>query len=295
MIDVEIVDPHHHLCHLAQGYPWLEGPPQRRYHGDDLPLRRDYLVADYRADFAGLPLVASVHVENGAADPLWEAQWIDDLCGSGIPQAQVAKVDLSAPDAARRLEEVAAIPSVHGIRDILNWHPDPVYTHRDRPDLMADPQWLQGFSRLAAAGLSFDLQVFADQLPQAAHLAAAHPDVRIILDHTGMPVARDPEYLARWRAGLRAVAACSNTVVKVSALGTTDHQWTVDSLRPIILDTIDIFGCERAMFASNFPVDGLYSSLAELYAAYDEITQDFTTAERAALFAGTARTAYRLT
>ncbi len=294
MIDVDIVDPHHHLCDLRAGYPWLEGPAQRRYHGNDLPLRRDYLLADYLADVGSLPVVASVHVENGAADPLREARWIDGICGRGLPQAQVVKVDLAAPDVAERIAQVASLASVRGIRDILNWHPDPVYTHRDRADLMMDPQWLQGFSHLVTAGLSFDLQVFADQLPQAAHLASSHPEARIILDHAGMPVARDPEYLAMWRAGMRALAGCPNTVVKVSAIGTTDHQWSVESIRPIVLDTIEIFGCERAMFASNFPVDGLYSSFGELYAAFDEITQDFTTAERALLFAGTARTAYRL-
>jgi hypothetical protein len=83
VLDLDVVDAHHHLCHLsAASYPWLAGPPVQRYHGDDLPLRRDYLLDDYRTDAAqlgalGARLVGSVHVENGAADPLWESRWID--------------------------------------------------------------------------------------------------------------------------------------------------------------------------------------------------------------------------
>jgi len=90
------------------------------------------------------------------------------------------------------------------------------------------------------------------------------------------------------------VAAQPNTTVKISALGTNDHRWTVDSIRRIVLDTIDVFGPSRCMFASNFPVDGLYSTLGELYQAFDTITGGLTPAERADLFAGTARRVYRI-
>jgi predicted TIM-barrel fold metal-dependent hydrolase len=81
VLDLDVVDAHHHLCHLyAASYPWLEGPPVARYHGDDVPLRRDNLLGHYRADAAELSalggrLVGSVHVENGAADPRWESRW----------------------------------------------------------------------------------------------------------------------------------------------------------------------------------------------------------------------------
>src|SRR3954468_4867940 len=85
VLNLDVIDAHHHLCHLsAASYPWLEGTRVVRYHGDDFPLRRDYLIDDYRADAAelralGARLVDSVHVENGAADPLWESRWIDDV------------------------------------------------------------------------------------------------------------------------------------------------------------------------------------------------------------------------
>lgn len=303
MLDLDVIDAHHHLCDLGPAsYPWLEGPAVRRYHGDDLPLRRRYLLPDYLADAGELAalggrLVGSVHVENGAADPLWESRWIDDVisaAGSGVPGVQVAKVALHTPQAVDLIAAHAALPSVRGVRDILNWHPDPYYSHRDRSDLMRDPAWLRGFRALAPAGLSFDLQVFPDQLAEAARLAADHGDTAIVLDHAGMPIERDAAALDRWKRQMAQVAAEPNTTVKISALGTNDHGWTTDSIRRIVLDTIDVFTPARCMVGSNFPVDGLYSTFGELYAAFDRITADLAPDERQALFAGTAARVYRI-
>jgi predicted TIM-barrel fold metal-dependent hydrolase len=301
VLDLDVIDAHHHLCDLsAASYPWLEGPAVARYHGDDLPLRRDYLLDDYRADAAalgplGARLVGSVHVENGAADPLWESRWIDTVVARhGLPSVQVVKVDLTAPDAQAQLAAHAALPSVRGVRDILNWHPDPLFTHRDRADLLTDPTWRSNFALLRDVGFSFDLQVFPAQLRQAAALAADHGDIPVVLDHAGMPIERDRAALDRWRRDLTAVAAEPNTTVKISALGTNDHHWTADSIRRIVLDTVDVFGPSRCMIASNFPVDGLYSTFGALYAAFDTITAGCDAGERADLFAGTARRSYRI-
>jgi predicted TIM-barrel fold metal-dependent hydrolase len=294
VLDFDIVDAHHHLCDYSRSYPWLEGPAEPfRYHGDDRPLRRDYFIEDFLDDAKGLRLAGSVHIENGAADAIWEANWIQNVHDNGgLPSVQVAKASLAAPGALSHLERLAAVPSVRGIRDILNWHPNPQYTHTSRPDLITDPGWLRGFSHLAALGLSFDLQVFPAQLDQAARLAANHPDTTIILDHAGMPILRDPASLRDWKAGMEKLAKQPNVVTKISALGTNDHSWTTASIRPIVLDTIDVFGPNRTMFGSNFPVDGLYSSFTALYAAFDEITASMTYDERRQLFANTARRTY---
>ncbi|MDQ0259508.1 amidohydrolase [Sinomonas atrocyanea] len=298
---LEVIDAHHHLCLLsAASYPWLEGQPQKRYHGDDLPLRRDYLLDDYLADAAGLAeidarLVGSVHIENGAADPLWEAEWVDRVIAHGpFPTVQVVKVDLTAPDAHDQLAKHRDRASVRGVRDILNWHPDPYYSHRDRDDLLQDPDWLRGFRALGDLGLSFDLQVFPHQLADAARLAADHGSTPIVLDHAGMPIERDDNGLAEWAKGMRLLAAEPNTTVKISALGTNDHTWTTDSIRQIVLTTIDFFGPQRCMFGSNFPVDGLYSTYTDVFRAFDHITADLSQNERKRLFAGTAREFYRL-
>lgn len=296
MLDLEIIDAHFHLCDFSQSYPWLEGPAEPfRYHGYDRPLRKSYLLGHYLADAQGFKLAGSVHIENGAADPLWEAGWVQRVHDAhGLPSVQVARASLADPAVLPHLERLAALQAVRGVREILNWHPDPRYTHTSRPDLITDPAWLKGFSHLAALGLSFDLQVFPDQLEQAARLAADHPETPIILDHAGMPIERDPASLRHWRKGMAAMAAQPNVVTKISALGTNDHSWTTASIRPIVLETIDAFGPDRAMFGSNFPVDGLYSSFAALYTAFDEITGPMSAHERRELFSETARRTYRI-
>lgn len=298
---LDVIDAHHHLCLLSgASYPWLEGPAVARYHGDDLPLRSDYLVGDYLADAAqlellGLRLVGSVHVENGAADPSWEAEWVDGVISSNaVPSVQVAKVDLTAPDAADQIRRHALLPSVRGVRDILNWHADPLYTHRDRGDLLTASDWRRGFAALAASGLAFDLQVFPDQLGDAASLAADFGDARIVLDHAGMPIDRSDTGLREWRRAIERLAIEPNTAVKVSALGTNDHGWTTQSIRRVVLETIEVFGPDRTMFGSNFPVDSLYSSFGRLFDAFLEITSGFSVREREDLFAGSASRFYRL-
>jgi predicted TIM-barrel fold metal-dependent hydrolase len=212
----------------------------------------------------------------------------------GLPSVQVAKATLADPAVLPLLEQLAAMPTVRGIRDILNWHPDPRYSHTARPDLLTDPAWLKGFSHLASLGLSFDLQVFPAQLEQAARLAADHPETLIILDHAGMPIERDPASLRDWRKDMQRMAGQPNVVTKVSALGTNDHSWTTASIRPIVLETIDAFGPERTMFGSNFPVDSLYSSFTTLYTAFDEITAPMSEHERRDMFAETGRRTYRI-
>jgi predicted TIM-barrel fold metal-dependent hydrolase len=296
-LDFPIVDAHHHLTRLDLGYPWLRADgPVDRYHGDDRPLRRDYSREDYLSDIERLPVAASVHVENGAADPVAEAEWIGQVIAGAetVPAVHVARADLAAADADASLERFSRMPHVRGIRHILNWHADERFTHTDRPHIMSEPLWRRRFARLGDLGLSFDLQVFADQLSEAARLAADHPETAIVLDHAGMPISRDPQYLAMWRAGLSAVAACSNVSVKISAIGTTDHSWSIASLAAIVMPTIDEFGPDRVMFGSNFPVDRLYSTLSELYGAFDDLTHGFSEDERRAMFAGTASRFYRM-
>ena len=144
------------------------------------------------------------------------------------------------------------------------------------------------FRSLKKYDFSFDLQVYPPQMGDAVALAQTHPDTSIILCHTGMPLDRDPDSLKLWRDGMKALAAQPNVTVKISGLGMFDHSWSVDSIRPYVLETIDHFGTERCMFGSNFPVDKLYSSFAAIYDAFKDITSGFSRAEQEALFAGNA-------
>jgi predicted TIM-barrel fold metal-dependent hydrolase len=90
------------------------------------------------------------------------------------------------------------------------------------------------------------------------------------------------------------LATLPNVVVKISGLGTVDWHWTIDSIRPFVAQTIEAFGVSRCMFASNFPVDKLYSDFDTLYGAFRKITESFNADERRMLFHDNAARYYRL-
>ena len=137
------------------------------------------------------------------------------------------------------------------------------------------------------------MQIYYPQMEYAYDLARTYPDTQIILNHTGMPVDRDPEDLAAWRKAMVRLAEAPNVACKISGLGMGDWKWTVDSIRPFVLHAIEAFGADRCMFASNFPVDKLFSSYDDLFNAFKAITRGFSAEERRKLFHDNAARFYR--
>jgi predicted TIM-barrel fold metal-dependent hydrolase len=152
----------------------------------------------------------------------------------------------------------------------------------------------RGLARLKQHDLVFDLMVFPRQLSDAARLAADYPDQQLVLNHCGSPIDRDAEGMQRWRDGLRELARRDNVAVKISDLVAYDHDWTLDSLRPVVMHCIECFGPHRAMFASDFPVAGLHASFDEVYESFKTITEPLSAEEQQALFFATAARVYRL-
>ena len=299
--ELEIVDAHMHLWDLSRiRYPWLTPPRPIGITGDVSPIAHNYLLDDYLKDIAAhdsrVRAIKAVHVEAGAkpADSLAETRWLQSIADArGFPHAIVAHAELEKPDVAARLAQHAVHRNVRGIRQILNWHADRAKTYTAR-DLLADESWQRGFALLARHGFSFDLQIYPSQMPAAARLAARHPDTPLILNHTGMPVDRNTAGIEAWRAGMRALAARMNVAVKVSGLAMLDWRWTPDSLKPFLHETLEIFGADRVMIASNFPVDRLFGTLAAFYEAYRSLLAGASEEERAKLFARNAERIYRL-
>ncbi len=296
---IPIIDAHHHLWDLeAHRYPWLSGPPVEAHFGPYERIRKNYLVDDYRGDVRGQHVVKSVHVEAGAdpADAVGETAWLQAQAdGHGYPHAIVAYANLAAPDVRGVLEAHRRFPNVRGVR-MMARKPGELRPGGggSGPSLMSDPAWRRGFGLLGELGLSFDLQAPAPLMAEAAGLAADFPDVRLVLTHAGLPLDRSPEGMAAWRTGMRRLAAQPNVWVKVSGLPMTDWRWTVESLRPVVLETIEIFGPDRAMVGSNFPVDGLYSDYDRLMSAYRTVIAGFTPDEQHRILHDNARRFYRL-
>ena len=294
-----LVDAHHHFWDLERNYlPWLKDePPIPFRYGDYRPLRRNYLPADYARDTSGFTIAGSVFVETewDRQDPVGETRWIHEIAASaGLPSAVVAHAALDRPDVAEVLAAHAAFPLVRGIRHKPAAAAEPNAVERGAPGSMGDPAWRQGYALLERHGLSFDLQTPCWHLAEAAELAAAFPAIQIILNHTGLPADRSPAGLAGWRDAMRRLAEEPNVAVKISGIGVPGRPWTVADNGPIVRDTIDFFGIERCMFASNFPVDGLVASFSTIFDGFFEITADLAAADQEKLFAQNARRLYRI-
>ena len=272
-----IVDAHQHFWDPRVNYhPWLcDQPPIPFRYGDYSALRRPYLPADYFTDSEHHKVVKTVYVETewDPNDPVGEMRYLAGLRReAGFPTVAVAQAWLDRDDLVATLEDLVKFDFVRGIR------------HKPNPGQMADECWRAGFAQLTRRGLRFDLQVPWPQLAEAARLARDFPDARIILNHTGLPADRSRDEIDGWRKALQALADCPNTAVKISGLGVPGQAWTAQSNREVVLAAIDIFGIDRAMFASNFPVDGLCATFDAIVTGMRAIMGAFPAPEQRAFF-----------
>ncbi len=292
----EFVDAHHHIWRQAD-LPWLTGPMQPRIFGPYEAIRRDYPIEEYLADVGSAGVTRSVYVQTNWANDRFEdeAAWVQHTAEEhGWPHAIVAFADFAVDDVRPQLDRLAKYPLVRGVRMQLHWHENPLYRFAARPDLAADPNLRRNVARLAEYGFSFDLQVFAPQMADAAGLADACPDVTFILQHAGMLEHTLPQGRAAWRAGMARLAAHRNIVTKLSGLGTFIHRNDPAHIAAILDDTVALFGAERCMFGSNFPIEKLWTTYRELVDAYRTAAASLRPAQRDAIFGGTATGVYRL-
>lgn len=311
--DMAIIDPHHHLWDHSGGY----------FAAD--------LLADAGS---GHRIVGTVFVQchyayradgPDALRPVGETEFVVASAeeaerlrpGSGLCAGIVGFADLqlgAAVDAVLEAHMAAGRGRFRGIRR-LNARSDAFRTHLPElpPHLLADPAFRDGFSRLAPHGLSFDAWCYHPQIAEVTDLARAFPQTRIVLDHLGSPLGIGPyrgqhdSVFAAWRADIGELAACPNVAVKLGGLamavsGFDFHtqplpptsQALAEAWRPYIETAIALFGVERCMFESNFPVDKGMVSYPVLWNTFKRLAAGASPSEKAALFAGTADRIYRL-
>jgi predicted TIM-barrel fold metal-dependent hydrolase len=292
----DIIDAHHHIWRRSD-LPWLDGPMQPRIFGPYEAIRRDYLIDEFLADLAGTGVTKSVYVQcNWAKDRFEdEVAFVQKAADqTGFPHAIVGYADFLAGDVRPQLDRLTRYPGMRGLRMQLQWHKNPQYQFASGPDLARDPMLQQNVARLADYGWSFDLQVFAGQMQGAAELAGSAPKVTFILQHAGMLEDLSPEGREEWRKGMRLLASRPNVVSKLSALGTFIHKNDPAHVAAVVHETIDIFGPERCLFGSNFPVEKLWTRYADLIAAYRKAIEPLGEAAAHAAFHDTAARVYRL-
>lgn len=285
---VEIVDAHQHFWDLngPLHYPWLQDePPIAFRYGDYSAIRRSYLPEDYRRDTARQTIVATVHMEAEVRRDLEvaETRWIHELAERhGFPNAAIGHAHFESDDIDGVLKGHLAYPLMRAIR-------------QKPPRPMSDRQWRRGLARLMDHGLHYELQVPYSQLRDAAELARALPDLKIVLNHTGVPGDRSAAALSVWRDGMAAFAAEPNTRVKISGIGLPGKPWTVEANGPIVLTTIELFGVDRCMFASNFPVDSVCARYDTIFDGFQTIVAHLAPDDQRKLFRDNALREYRIT
>ena len=272
--------------------------------------------AFYRADAApGMAPVGEVEFVNGVAAMSASGIYGPFRACDGI----VGHADLLLGDGAAAVLEAevrAGGGRFKGIRHVNASDPDPnvlgPMSHTPG-GLLGETAFRAGFARLAPLGLSFDAWMLEPQLPELIDLARAFPDTDIILDHVGTPLGigayagRLEERFGVWRDNMRALAQSPNVTVKVGGLAMPfpgfpgldgkarpSSQVLADLWRPYVETTIELFGADRCMFESNFPVDRWGCDYATLWNAFERIAAGASVAEKADLFSGTARRVYRL-
>jgi L-fuconolactonase len=315
--DRPIVDPHHHLWDRSFG-PYLDVALARDLRCGHNIRGTVYVECSFAHRVDGDPRfsgVGEVEYANGVAALFASGYHGDVRACAGI----VGKVDLMLGAFAEEVLRscIAHAPErFRGVRQITAWDPAPELNKLLRtppPNMMLDPNFREGFSRLAPLGLSFDAWLYHPQLPQLIDLIDAHPDTRVVVNHIGGLVnigpyaQRKAESFAHWKASLQELARRPNVFLKLGGLNMrlhgcdfidrdrppTSEELAVD-WKPHVELCIEIFGPDRCMFESNFPPDKCGVSAVVLWNAFKRLAANYTESEKSALFAATAIRAYRL-
>ncbi len=284
MPNVPLVDAHLHLWDPTRfRMSWLDG--------NDI-LDQPHLLADYAEATAGIDVAGMVYlqVEVEPAYALLEARWAEERARED-PRLQgiVAWAPLDHGERARSVldELVATTPSLKGIRRLIQSEPD--------PDFCIRPDFVRGVQLLPEYGLSFDLCIYARQLPATIELVRRCPDVSFMLDHIGKPDIRAGAY-EPWASQMAALAAFPNVSCKISGVATEANldSWTTEDIAPYVRRAIEVFGEDRVAFGGDWPVLRLAGTWRRWVDTLDENTADLGDDARAKLWAGNARRFYRL-
>ncbi|WP_308797788.1 amidohydrolase family protein [Agromyces silvae] len=239
-----ITDAHTHLWDRRRfRYDWLDQEPAlpRRFLADDLAASSDL---SERFVF--------VQADTAAAEGYDEAAWVESLDpGHERLAGIVAYAPLEHQDAERALDALASIPSVVGVRRLLQQEPD---------EFLAAPALHAGLRAVAGRGWTFDACVRWRQLPALADLAARHPALAIVLDHLGKPPLRsgpNSDAFTEWRLHLQRLAALPNVSVKLSGLPAEADRGLGADYGPWLRCATELFGPDRSMLGSDWPVSAV--------------------------------------
>ncbi len=289
------IDAHFHIWRRAD-QPWLVGPMVPRIFGPYEPIRRDYPMEEYLADRQNLGVEKAVYVQTNWAKDDFEKEvaFVSEVAArTGWPHAIVGYCDMTVDDARPQLDRLTKYPLLRGVRMQLHWHETPAFRFATSADQVIDPKVRANVGRLKDYGLSFDLQLFPGQMKDGLQLVGENPGTDFVLTHAGMLVDLEPATVEAWKDGLRTLGRAPNLHAKLSGLGTFVHANDPQVIGTVVDGAIEILGSERLMFGSNFPIEKLWTSYADLIGAHRTAVARHQPADAENIFWKTAERVYR--
>lgn len=272
------IDSHQHF--------WIYQPETHSWIDDRMRvLRRDFLPAELETHLSQCGVAGCVAVQ--AAQSLEETRWLLRLADRHeFIRGVVGWVDLVAPDLLDTLEELSSHARFKGVRHIVQSEAD---------GFLENPAFQRGVAALARFGLTYDVLIYAHQLPAALEFVARLPGVRFVLDHLAKPDLRRGE-LEPWATAMRRIAAHPNVCCKLSGLVTEAvwDAWQQRDLLPFLDTALEAFGADRLLFGSDWPVCTLAASYDAVVETIEQYVQRLASPEQAAILGGNATRVYRL-
>ena len=278
---MKIIDTHQHIWDLDHfSYSWCKGIPR---------LNRSFRMSDYLDATRGLEIHKTVFVEPDVDEAfmLDETRWVLKLAEeNNLLEGVVAGGRPERSDFKAYADQIAGHPKLKGIRRVLHVQPD---------ELSESPMFVSNIRLLEEYRLSFDICVLSRQLPKAISLINRCPGVSFILDHCGNPLVKERE-TEPWRAYIGEIASFPNVDCKVSGIvvNADRRNWTAENLRPYVEYVMEVFGWDRVMFGSDWPVCTLAASYSEWVEALVLLTEDAGESNERKIFFENAERVYRL-
>ncbi|WP_179381604.1 amidohydrolase family protein [Jannaschia marina] len=277
---MEAIDAHQHFWRIDRGdYHWMDDSVA--------PIRRDILPEDLSPHLARHGIGGTILVQAAATEA--ETRFLLSIADTTpFVRCVVGWVDLAAEDLPERLDALSH-PKLVGLRPMLQ--------DIEETGWIARPEARRGLAEIARRGLRFDALVQPRHLPVLAEVAADLPALPVVIDHCAKPrIAGVADPGEAWRIGMERLASLPQVTCKLSGLANeAGDGWTVDGLRPVADHVLEVFGPNRVMWGSDWPVLELAGSYDGWIAARDTLLSGLDAGERAEVLGGTAACFYGTT
>lgn len=273
------IDAHHHLWQYSPAeYGWIDGKMAA--------LRQDFLPEDLRAEMRSASIDGAITVQ--ARQTIEETRWLLDLADRNDEiRGVVGWAPIAGEELPAVLDEFANRPRLKGLRHVVQAEPDENFLLRE--------DFNRGIRALRDTGLVYDILIYERQLPQAIRFVDEHPEQAFVLDHIAKPRIREG-VLEPWRTQIRELARREHVACKLSGVVTEADwkDWSLESLRPYLDTVMEVFGPQRIMVGSDWPVCLVACGYAQWFGLLEQYLGGFSQTEQDSMFGGNAGRIYGL-